>query len=97
VKSQEIKQLIDQFDSRRRGAVAESIRHTVEATDALTRATLLNALGALQTAEAIESLTTLLQGAINGTVCEYGVSEDIPAPAPGELPDLSPERVSIPK
>jgi hypothetical protein len=92
VTSQDVKQLIDKLDSRGRGAIAESIRHTVEATDALTRATLINALGAARTAEAIESLTELLREAVNGTVCEHGMSEP-----PVEIADLSKERVSIPK
>jgi len=61
VQSAEIKKLIDQFDSKRRGAVSDSIRHTVEATDALTRATLLVAYGQLRTAEAVERVLEAIQ------------------------------------
>jgi len=92
MQSAEIKKLIEQFDSKRRGAVSDSIRHTVEAMDALTRATLLNALGAVRTAEAVESLTELLRASLESNVCELEASE-----SKEQVPDLSAERVSIPK
>jgi hypothetical protein len=105
VQSQDVKQLIDQLDSRRRGAVAESIRHTVEATDALTRATLLVAYGQLRTAEALENLSRIRFDEFSevGMTGNYiqasnGPQEAIVSQAGAiNLKDLSTERVSIPK
>lgn len=107
--SREIEEQIKTLEGKRRGAVAESIRHTVEATDALTRATLLVAYSQLRTAEAVEELGKKLstirfkafiqggggQGVIDGEliVPESNVLQH----GPQEIKDLSQERVSIPK
>jgi hypothetical protein len=76
--SQRIKELHEKALAKKRGAVAESIRHTVEAHEELTQATLLVAYASLRTAEALEKQNELL---VTQHTCEIPQRE--------ELPDLS--------
>ena len=105
--SREIEEQIKALDGKRRGAVAESIRHTVEATDALTRATLLVAYGQLRTAEEMSKINAFLEAVAEeeglgikkreSASPRSNVLQQGPIPERDELPNLGPERVSIPK
>lgn len=94
--SQDVKQLIDKHDSQRFGSDTPSNVMLRESNRAVARGSLLNALQTARLVDAVEALTELLRGAVNGTVCDYGVSETGQVP-PAEIVDLNSERVSIPK
>lgn len=70
--SNDILQLINKMEGKKRGAIAESIRHTVESTEELSKNTLWVAFSALRTAEAVDTLIEVLRAPQKSILCDCG-------------------------
>lgn len=73
--SNDILQLINKMEGKKRSAISESIRHTVESTEELSKNTLWVAFSALRTAEAVDTLIEVLRVALKSTVAQSDPSE----------------------
>lgn len=70
--SNDILQLINKMEGKKRSAISESIRHTVESTEELSKNTLWVAFSALRTAEAVDTLIEVLRAPQKSILCDCG-------------------------
>lgn len=68
--SNDILQLINKMEGKKRSAISESIRHTVESTEELSKNTLWVAFSALRTAEAVDTLIEVLRAPQKSILCD---------------------------